>query len=649
MKAKRLLPLSVLVSLVVATAVWMIAAVWAKPVPPEQQHIVVQSGVPDSFDPQRATFPQDIAIARMLWRGLYQPEATPGGVQAVPAMAAGAPSVNGNVYTVTLKPGLKWSDGQPLTAMDFEYGIKRGCDPDVASPYEYLLGGSALNIVGCDAYFGGQGTRDDVGVTAVNATTLEITLVAPKPTFTTIMSLWVAFPTREDVITQHGDDWTDPVHIVVNGPFTLTGLVPGAGGQAVLEPNPDWALEPEPTLREITIKFIDDLEVAFQAFQDGELDMTNVPASEIPTILADPTLSEEFLKVGAGRIWAVEMQLNDPTIADFYVRLALSRAIDRNALVNLVYGDAYLPATYWLVQGLPGFQGNAAFENIVGYNPGAAQTALADAGYPNGQGFPTLKLTVLDRPDRIAEGMFLQNSWNDILGIDVVIEAVDAQARYQIFNSETFDLFPGGWQNDYPDPENSFIGLFDTGGGNNHYNCSDPDIDAKLSAAATETDNAMRIGLLQDAETLIVTRLCGVVPVYETASLYLVKSKIAGVEPNGQIDAGMPGNWCPECWLVEEEDQDGDGFWDRVETYVGTDPLDACPDGPSDDAWPPDIQASQGCGFHNGRVDILDILCYKPKLSAPYDARYDMDTNGVINILDVLLYKPVFGAQCTNP
>jgi ABC-type oligopeptide transport system substrate-binding subunit len=528
------------------------ATVWAaQPPADQQQQIVVQSGVPGSFDPHRVNFEQDIAIARMLWRGLYQLEATQdGGVQAVAAMAAGEPTINGNVYTVELKPGLKWSDGEPLTAMDFEYGIKRECDPNVASPYQYVLGESVLNIVGCDAYFNGQGTRDDVGVSAVNATTLEITLGAPKPTFTTIMSLWVAFPARQDVIEEFGDDWTDPANIVVNGPFTLTGLVPGAGGQAILEPNPNWALEPEPTLRQITIKFIDGLEAAFQAFQDGELDMTNVPASEIPTILADPNLNRQFLKVGASRIWAVEMQLNNPTIANFNVRLALSRAIGRETLVEVVYDDAYLPATYWLVQGLPGFQGNAPFEDIIGYDPGAAQTALADAGYPNGEGFPTLRLTVLDRPDRRAEAEFLQNAWTDILGINVEIEAVDAQTRSQIFNSENFELFMGGWQNDYPDPENSLIGLFDTGGDNNHYNCSDPDIDAKLSAAATETDNATRIQLLQEAETLVVTKLCGVAPVWQTAFLYLVNSKIGGVRPNGQLDAAMPGGWCPECWFV---------------------------------------------------------------------------------------------------
>jgi len=464
------------------------------------------------------------------------------------------------------------------------------------------------------------------------------------------MSLWAASPARQDVIEEFGEDWTDPAHTVVNGPFTLTGLVPGAGGQAILEPNPEWALEPEPTLSKITIKFIDDLEAAFQDFQDGELDMTNVPVSKIPTIQADPTLSKEFLKVGASRIWAVEMQMSNPTIADFNVRLALSRAIDRNTLVNVVYGDAYLPATYWLVQGLPGFQGNAAFENIIGYNSGAAQTALADAGYPNGQGFPTLKLTVLDRPDRMAEAEFLQNSWNDVLGINVVIEAVDAQTRSQIFTSETFELFPGGWQNDYPDPENSLIGLFDTGGSNNHYNCSDPDIDAKLSAAATETDNATRIQLLQEAETLIVTRLCGVAPVYETASLYLVKSKIGGVTPNGQIDAAMPGNWCPECWFVEAEDQDGDGFSDARETYLGTDPLDACRDDPSDAAWPLDVN-------NDGFITVAgDVFYFRgrigetggPPPSPNWWVRLDLNMDNFITVAgDVFIYRGMIGETCT--
>jgi len=520
--------------------------------PPEQQVLVAQSAEPEFFDPHRSNFEQDIAVERALFRGLYQLVLDESdNVVAMPAMADGEPQINGNVYTIKLKSGLKWSDGQPLTAKDFEYSLKRECSAETAGPYQYVLGAGMLDLVGCDDLFNAKGTADAVGVKAIDDTTLQMTLKAPKPTFTTIMSLWATFPVRKDIVEKFGDKWTDPGNIVVNGPYTLTEFV--AKDHIVLEPNPNWALEPKPLLQKITVKFIDDLEVAFRGFQTGELDMTSVPATEIPTIKNDATLNSQFLQIGSLRIWSVEMQMKNEVLSNPKVRLALSRAIDRKSLVKVVYNDAYLPATYWLVKGIPGFQGNGPFENIIGFDEAAAKKALADAGFPNGQGFPTLTITVTDRPDRKAEGEFLQQAWKETLGINTEIQAVDAKTRSNTFNSKNFQLFPGGWQNDYPDPENSLIGLFNTGGGNNQYECSDPDIDAKLSAAGSETDNAKRIQDLKDAETLIVTRLCGMAPMWQGAFLYLVVPKVGGIRANGAIDAAMPGNWCPECWFIKAQ------------------------------------------------------------------------------------------------
>ena len=158
--------------------------------PPDQQMLVAQSAEPEFFDPHRSNFEQDIAIERMLFRGLYQLELDDNdNVVAVPAMAEGEPQINGNVYTIKLKSGLKWSDGQPLTAKDFEYSLKRECSCRHGSPYQYVLGAGMLDLVGCDDFFNGKGTADAVGVKAIDDTTLQMTLKAPKPTFTTIMSL----------------------------------------------------------------------------------------------------------------------------------------------------------------------------------------------------------------------------------------------------------------------------------------------------------------------------------------------------------------------------------------------------------------------------------------------------------------------------
>ena len=435
--------------------------------PAAQQVLIVQQTEPEFFDPHRSNFEQDISIERMLFRGLYQlvPDEASGGVKVDLAMAADQPQVSGNVYTIKLKSGLKWSDGQPLIAQHFVDGILRSCSPDVASPYQYILGASILGIVGCDEYAGAKGTadspktptaaelqalRDAVGVKALDDTTLQVTLLQPKSTFTTIMSLWSAFPARQDIIDKYGEKWTDPGNIVVNGPYTITEFVPK--DHVTLVPNPNWALEPKPTIQKLTIKFIDDTSVAFRAYQTGEIDLVNFPESEIPTVKADANLNKAYLLEGTWRIDSIEMQLKDPTLAKFDVRLALSRAIDRDTLNNVVYNGASIPATYWIVQGIAGYQGNEPFESVIGFDPAAAKKALADAGYPNGQGFPEMKLLMRDDAVQRSLGEFLQNQWKTVLNVNIGLDFVDAKTRSSRFNSQDFQLFRGGWQTRLPRP-----------------------------------------------------------------------------------------------------------------------------------------------------------------------------------------------------
>ncbi|HVP04114.1 MAG TPA: ABC transporter substrate-binding protein [Dehalococcoidia bacterium] len=542
--------------------------------PADQQKLVTQSGEPQFFDPHRSNFEQDIAIERMLFRGLYRLVSTSsGGAEVEPAYADGEPTVSadGKVFTVKIKSGLTWSDGEPITAEQFADGVKRGCDPAVASPYAYLLQSAAvggiIGVKGCDEYSAALGTadapltptdaelaalRDAVGAKAIDDTTLEITLVDAKlpSTFEDVFSLWVTFPARMDVIQQFGDQWTDPANIVVNGPFTLTEYVPQ--DHVTLKPNANYGLDGKAKLQQLTVKFIDDYSVAELAFKNGELDQTRVPDTDVPTLQADSTYADQTLVVGSARITALEMQLTDPVLAKDKVRLALSQAIDRDKLAEVTTSNVGLPAEYWLVKGLPGYQGRDKFKTAIGYNPTAAKQALADAGYADGAGFPELELTVLDTPVRKAQADFLKAAFKDVLNIDIKITAVDAKTRSAAFNSGNFQLFIGGWQLDYPDPENPIIGLFDTGGGNNKYNCSDAGIDAAITAGSKATTLADHIAQFQNAEDLIVTKVCGVAPFLQEGLPYLVSPKMGGVQANGTIDAGQPGNWCAECWYVKK-------------------------------------------------------------------------------------------------
>jgi len=381
-------------------------------------------------------------------------------------------------------------------------------------------------------------------VRAVDERTVEYTLKQPNDRFKTIMALWVTFPARQDVIDANGDAWTEPANIVSNGPFKLSELTPGES--LVLVPNENWSGQ-EPALQEITIRFLDDLSAAFRGYQNDELQVTRINAVDIAS-----APEAELLNVPSGRITALQMQVENEVLSDLNVRLALSRAIDREALNEAVFDGTNQPATYWVVEGITGHQGNEAFDDIIGFDAAAAQAALEEAGYPGGEGFPELGI-VVNTPERISAAEYLQQQFSEVLGINIRIDQVDGQTRSARFNAEDFELFIGGWQLDYPDIENPLFGLFETTGGNNKYNCSNPDVDAALDAALAAENDEARIAAYQDMETAIITNVCGVAPLWQDSLPFLVAPRVGGVVPNGTIDAGQPGNYCAECWFVKAE------------------------------------------------------------------------------------------------
>lgn len=527
--------------------------------PADQQKLVTTTTAPEFIDPHRSNFEQDIGIARMLWRGLYNlVDDGNGGVKVVPAMAAGDPTIAGTEYTVKIKAGQKWSDGKPVTAGDFVYGLTRACDPAVASPYQYILGAGLLELKGCDELTQNKDTSQTealkaaLGAKATDDSTLVLSLGKVVPNFTTLMSLWVTFPARKDVVEANPTNWSNPATIVTNGPFTLKEYTPGNGGQVVFVPNPNWSGQ-KPALQEITAKFIDDLTVAFRGYQTGEIQTTQIQAGDVQTA-KDQGLDKELIVDGGARISSVQVQMENPTLKDFNVRLALSRAINREELTRVVFDDVNKPAHYWTVKGVAGFQGDTAgFEDKIGFNVEAAKAALSTAGFPGGAGFPAIGMLLSDSPTNRDLADYLVKAWSDNLGITITPEFVEGKTRSQRFNAEDFDLFaPGGWQSDYPDTENFIVGLFDTDGGNNHYNCSMPEIDAAIKEGGQASNDEARIAAYQKAEKAIVENLCGVIPIYQNGRPWLVKTNVGGMTTNGVLDAGMPGNWCAECWYIKK-------------------------------------------------------------------------------------------------
>lgn len=517
--------------------------------------ITVQITEPESLDPHFADFNVDITMIQMMNRGLY--DLLPGGILN-PAYADGDPEVSadGLTYTIAIKDGMTWADGETLDANDFVFGIQRTCNPDVAGHYQYIL----TNIAGCDDYYGAYGTEDEplspsdddlaallegVGVSAPDDLTLEITLANPQPTFSSLLALWPTYPAPDELLGTVDADWPTGADTPCSGPFCLTSYEAGSAGNAVYEPNAAWGIGNQPNLEKITMRFIDDFSQALRAYDAGELDMTRVGQQDLPTVRDRDDFVPQALPVTIG----LEFYMPDEVMSNDNVRLALSRATDRDLMATVVFNDGVIPTTSWVPAEEPGANPEGAFDDVIGFDEEAAKQAMSDAGYPDGDGFPGVAMILRDDATEAALGAFLQEQWKNILGIDLELQTVDSQTRQQRFNDGDFQILTGGWGHDYPDAENWLIGLYNTGASINKQECSDPDIDAALDAAQFEQDQATRFESLQEAESIIVSTLCGIAPLYNRGNFYLISDNLNGVEPTLE-DHYIP--QFPENWFIEE-------------------------------------------------------------------------------------------------
>ncbi len=523
--------------------------------------LTVQNLEFQSSDPHYSNFGQDISLQRMLWRGLYtlDKDNVP-----QPSMADGKPqiSADGKTYTVTVKSGLKWSDGQALTAKDFQLAVLRTCNPDNAGLYESF----DSNIVGCDDYYLAKGTADApktptpaeldrlksaVGVT-VTGDKIEFKLVSAQPTFTVLLSLWTYFPVPSHLLPDPGEKWPVPPSpkLAYNGPYMVQDYTPQ--DSITLVPNPNWAAPNgiKPTLDKLVIKYIDKNDVADNAYRTGELDQVFADLGNLASIKAE--FGDQYFRNAVPETRGVEFNLKKPPLDILEFRLALSQAIDRDKLNDVASSGAYVPSTTWL-PAVVGGPPPDAFKDQVGFNVDKAKANLAKARATYGKDFPKLSVLVRDTPEAKAQAEFLQNSWKTILGIETEIQSVDSPTRSTRLNSYDYELAPrSGWSQDYPDPEDWVGlagGLFNTGGVNNTSQCSDPEVDKLMKAAAFNANETERLSQYKTINELVSTRICGYAVYYHGAFNWLIKPYVVGMRENasGQ-DTELPGDTYAEYW-----------------------------------------------------------------------------------------------------
>lgn len=495
------------------------------------------AGEPQSLDPQITGFDVDLSIVKQIFTGLFGYDGP--NLDVIPAVATEIPTVdNGGIsedgltYTITLRDGLTWSDGAPLTAADFEYALKRLFDPEVGATGYYFSFYTAIE--GAEAATTGAGSLDDIAVTAIDDTTLEIKLTRPVPTLLTLLAMWPAYPVRQDIIEAKGAAWIEAGNLIGNGPFTLSEWA--HEDHVTLTANPTYALDDKPTLQTIVYKMIPDEAAALIAYENGELDLAPIPLPDT----ADFEGNAEQVKTPELGIFAWEY---NNTVAPFdndLVRKAFSAATDRDTYIQSVRGGVGNPTTSWLPPGLPGYDSNRGSEWA--YDPDKAKQLLADAGYPDGAGLPKVTLTIAESQAGRLSAEFLKQQISQNLGVEITIEVLESATYEDRYLASDFQVVLGGWGADYADPENFLPQLFGTGASGNQYKYSNPAADDLFEQAASELDNDKRIKLYQDAEAILIDEDMGVAPLFNRTKNWLLKSYVDGFQPTG-LDGNVPGDW----------------------------------------------------------------------------------------------------------
>lgn len=382
-------------------------------------------------------------------------------------------SEDGKTYTFHLRDDAKWSDGDPVTAKDFEYSWRRICDPDYASE---ALEAITDYVVGGQEYFDGTGSYDDIKATAIDDYTFEVVLKNVTPYFPQLVANDVYLPIKKDVVEAAGEGWEKkPETCVSNGPFMLEEYQ--VGSHFLFKKNPNYYDADSVKLAGIKAVIITDDNTAYQAYQAGEIDvMDNLPSEQIPQIVAeDPNV---IVSADTGAQF-MNFNVDKAPTDNVHVRKAIAYAIDRKQIVEQVLKDGSVPASGFIAPTCQKTDGGS-FRTMesdgypaeeYGINPRqanveAAKQELAEAGYPDGKDFPALEITYAnnDRNKKTCEA--IQQMLEDNLGITVTLRAEESSVFTSTKNKGDYQMATGGWTNS-PYDASGLIKLFYSQNGNN--------------------------------------------------------------------------------------------------------------------------------------------------------------------------------------
>lgn len=466
------------------------------------------SSEPGSLDPALAQGTHESWVLDHTFEGLMKKDQDG---NLVPGMAKEYKlEDDGVTYTFTLRDDIKWSNGDPVTAHDFEFSWKRVLDADLGSTYAYQL----YYLKNGEAYNTGEATVDDVGVKALDDKTLEVVLETPAPYFVELTGFYTLFPVNKAVVEANPDWANDASTYVSNGPFKLAEWNHKAN--ILITKNENYYNAAEVKLDGIDFAILEDENTAWQKYQANEFDfLYPLPQTVVADLKAknDPELViGDDLAIYYYNFNTQVKPFNNPK-----VRKAFAMAIDRQILVDKVAQGGQTPAYGIVPPGIPDENGND-FQEVQGdyftEDIEAAKTLLAEGLQEEGVEIanfkPTILYNTLEAHKKVAQA--IQEMWRTNLGVEVQLENVEFQVKLDREKAGDYEISRAGWVGDYVDPM-TFVDLFVSDGPYNDSKFNMKEYDDLINTAKSTADQKIRFDSMRAAEKLFMDNL-SVMPIY---------------------------------------------------------------------------------------------------------------------------------------
>lgn len=432
-----------------------------------------------------------------------------------------------SVITFYLNPNAKWSNGEQVTADDFVWSWNRALHPETGNLYAYML----YPVKNAEAYAKGEVSEfSEVGVKALDETTLRVTLNAPTPYFIQLMDHYSTFAVHPETLLKFGKmtdrftPWTRVGNIVSNGAFVLEDWA--LNRHIKMIKNQEYWDKDNVSLNGVVFYPTENEVSEERMFRVEQLHRTEgVPLDKVPVyreIPESPYMQDPYL----GTYYYL-VNIDRPPVDDVRVRQALSMSLDREQLARTVMQEVVIPAYSITPPGTLGYQPPKLFD----FDPEKARQLLAEAGYPNGEGWPGLDIIYNTNEAHRKIAVAVQQMWKKYLNVDITISNQEWKVYLNAVSQRDFQVARRGWIGDYVDP-NNFLDLFITDGGNNNTGFANDYYDEMiLQLAPRAPTEEERFAIFHEAETLLMQQM-PIIPIYTYATRHLVHPSVEGMYPN---------------------------------------------------------------------------------------------------------------------